>query len=85
MLEEAERALINYAQREDLGSELKVLQSREPKIKKTSTVYRLDPIFVDGTIRVGGRLDRLSISYEAKHLVLVPKESDLQTHFGGHS
>ena len=47
------------------------------EIKKSSTLYRLDPFLdQDGLIRVGGRLSKLQeFSGGFKHLVILPKKS----------
>lgn len=44
-------------------------------MKRSSSLYRLDP-FLDegGLLRVGGRLSQSSTPYEVKHPVILPKK-----------
>ena len=45
------------------------------KLKKSSTIYNLDPfVDADGLIRVGGRLKHSHVNNSCKHLVLLPKQ-----------
>ena len=44
-------------------------------VKKCSKIYKLDPRMEDGLLRVGGRLSRSSLPQEAKHPVILPKDS----------
>ena len=45
------------------------------KLKKSSTIYNLDPfVDADGLIRVGGRLKHSHLNNSCKHLVLLPKQ-----------
>ncbi|XP_033758237.1 uncharacterized protein LOC117340586 [Pecten maximus] len=78
ILERAEAALIKYEQRKYFAAESRILhqgngvQSR--KLKKTSKLFKMEPFVKDGVIRVGGRLERAEISYDAKHPVVLPRE-----------
>ena len=49
---------------------------RDLPMKKTSSLYRLDP-FLDenGVLRVGGRIRNAPVSYEIKHPVILPSKS----------
>ena len=40
---------------------------------KRSQLNKLNPIFVDGILRVGGRLERATISFNAKHPMILPQ------------
>ena len=42
-------------------------------VKKSSSIVKLDPILVNGILRVGGRLHHSSISSEARHPAILPK------------
>ena len=44
-------------------------------ISKNSAIYRLDSILVNGVLRVGGRLSLSNLPYDAKHPVILPKQS----------
>ncbi len=61
-------------------------------VSSTSSIAKLDPIMVDGLIRVGGRLQRAQIDSDTCHPVILPKNHrivDLITkfyhHVSGHS
>ncbi|XP_067655916.1 uncharacterized protein [Haliotis asinina] len=75
MLQNAENAVIGYIQRAHYSTELDMFRTGTQPVKKSSPLYRLDPILAKGLIRVAGRLQRAEISYESKHPVLIPKES----------
>ncbi|CAB4041165.1 Hypothetical predicted protein, partial [Paramuricea clavata] len=53
-------------------------RERNRQVKRTSTLYRLDP-FIDlvGLLRVGGRIRRASLPYDVKHPVIIPKSSHI--------
>ena len=52
--------------------------SEEAERKKSSQIYNLDPyIDEDGTIRVGGRLNKSNLNNECKHLIVLPKGSPI--------
>ena len=57
-----------------------------------SSIAKLDPILVDGLIRVGGRLQRAQIDSDARHPVILPKNHSIVNlitkfyhHVSGHS
>ena len=56
----------------------KLARKRNDAIKKTSSLYRLDP-FIDeeGLLRVGGRIRRASAPQCVKHPVIIPRKSHL--------
>ena len=43
-------------------------------MKKSSSIVKLDPVFVEGIICVGGRLHNSAIKKEAKHPVILLKD-----------
>lgn len=53
-------------------------QTRNEKLKETSSLFRLDP-FLDekGLLRIGGRLQKAPLAYEVKHPIVVPKKSHI--------
>ncbi|KAK3754770.1 hypothetical protein QZH41_007277 [Actinostola sp. cb2023] len=82
----AEMEILKYVQHQYFHEELSTL--REPKnanaepsnqariknaVKKASSIVKLDPILVDGLIRVGGRLQQAPIDAETMHPVILPK------------
>ena len=44
-----------------------------PHVKKNSCLRRLDPVLIDGLLRVGGRLDQASEPFDSKHQIIFPK------------
>ncbi|XP_068758151.1 uncharacterized protein [Montipora capricornis] len=73
-IEDAERAIIKATQSACFHDELTSLSSLQKVVKKSSGIFKLDPIFLDGIIRVGGRLRNSEIEPDAKHPVLLPKD-----------
>ena len=57
-------------------SELGKLRSGKG-VKRSSPLFRLDPILKDGLLCVGGRLARACIPPEAKHQIILPKSSHI--------
>ena len=48
--------------------------SREKVVKKSSSVFKLDPKLTQGLVRVGGRLQRAPINTDVMHPVILPKK-----------
>ncbi|KAL7869787.1 hypothetical protein AOLI_G00137750 [Acnodon oligacanthus] len=71
-LEKAEQAIVNYVQRQYFFEEISLLSDGKA-IKKTSPLYKLDPVMVNGTLRVGGRLSKSALPEETKHPAILPK------------
>ena len=46
-------------------------------MRKSSSIYRLDPFVDDGLLRVGGRLSRSSMPEETKHPIILPKDGSV--------
>ena len=73
-MEHSEKAIIKAVQGRSFHDELLSLTSSRREVKKSSSITKLDPILVDGVIRVGGRLHNSPIKQEAKHPVVLPKD-----------
>ena len=89
-MRKAEQAVLKSVQEEAFPEEIKILKSlgvsnddtsrestrrHNSSMKKTSSLYRLDPfIDEDGVLRVGGRIRNASISYDVKHPVILPSK-----------
>lgn len=78
----AERELLKHVQETNFPEELASCRgaivpasksTRGARVKKTSSIFTLDPVLIDGLLRVGGRLRRASIPEDAKHQVIIPK------------
>ncbi|XP_076122855.1 uncharacterized protein LOC143102946 [Alosa pseudoharengus] len=65
-LKEAEIVLIRHSQKEMYPEELASLQGKESQVKKSSPLYRLDPVLQDGVIRVGGRLNKSAMPEKSR-------------------
>ena len=89
-LQQAMAVIIKTVQEETFSVELKLQHSidassandgrqetrgRNQTLRKSSTLFRLDPfIDSDGILRLGGRLRRANMEYGEKHPVLLPKD-----------
>ena len=65
-LRAAELALITYKLWQCFGDVIQQMPNKVP-VSKQSSVMKLDPIVIDGIMRVGGRLDRALVGFEARH------------------
>ena len=76
-LQNAWKQLIRYVQQEAFPDEITRLQRRSSG-QSTSKIVKLaalSPFLADdGLLRVGGRLDRASISFDAKHPAIIPSK-----------
>ena len=86
----AELQIIRIVQNEAFQDEIQLLKGvnikspaadkdaskeRMKTVKKSSSLYKLDPFLdKDGVLRVGGRLRQSSIPYDVKHPVILPKK-----------
>lgn len=65
-VEEAERRIVKNVQNQTFPEELS-----SPNLSK-SPLAKLKPFVNNGVLRVGGRLDRVDLSYDAKHPMILP-------------
>lgn len=55
-------------------------QQKEAKVlKKSSKIFKLDPMVNKGLLRVGGRLRRAPINQDARHPIILPKKHHVVT------
>ena len=76
----AGKEIIRMAQRQRFQRQINAIniKERSVKLKKSSTIYNLDPFMgVDGLIKVGGRLKHSHINNSFKHSVLLLKQEKL--------
>ena len=68
---------LKQIQREDCKNDRDFAKARKSEIKKTSSLYRLDPFLgQDGLIRVGGQLSKSQeLPEDFKHPVILPRKS----------
>ena len=80
-LQQAGRDLIAYEQQQHFAPWMNALSSEKmlPASKdcKSSSLMKLDPVLIDGVMRVRGRLQKAPISFEAKHPIILPYVSHL--------
>ncbi|XP_063437322.1 uncharacterized protein LOC134718616 [Mytilus trossulus] len=90
-MQRAEIEIIKQLQSSSFSEEIAVLQSmgegktyedrqstriRNIQLKRTSSLYKLDPFLdSDGIIRVGGRIRRAEFNLAVKHPVIIPRHS----------
>ena len=58
---------------EELRSLTKSASNGVPHVEKSSCLRRLDPVLIDGLLRVGGRLGLASEPFDSKHQIILPK------------
>lgn len=65
-LEEAECLIVKEVQKESFKGET-------VPVKRSSPLRKLDPIMVNGILRVGGRLAKAAVEEDTKHPIILPK------------
>ena len=90
-LQSASREVVRVVQRECFHEEYVALKGGG-QVKSNSKLANLSPILVNDVIRVGGRIHRAPIAFEAAHPVVLPKSHPVSTlivryyhHILGHS
>ena len=88
-MQKAEAAIIGFIQKQAYPEEIEHLtktrqadadtgrQQKYQGVKKSSSVRKLDPVYKDGLLRVGGRLSKAALPEDTKHPVILPKESNV--------
>ena len=78
ILERAEMSIIRHVQSQHFGKELQMPTKPDTlQSKGLNRLSKFDPILNNGVKHVGGRSERATVSYEAKHPVIIPKESHI--------
>ena len=75
-MENAERAIIYYEQRQHYKEERSLLEKGKD-CSRGSSLYKLDPIDDCGILRVGGRTRKMAMPMELKHPMIIPKHSHI--------
>ena len=77
-LKEAELNIVRYVQKLCFSDAYRSMScgSRRP-ILKSSLLYKLSPIMIDGVLRVGGRLNRAYLNFDVKHPIILPTDHHL--------
>nr|XP_054593653.1 uncharacterized protein LOC129160674 [Nothobranchius furzeri] len=76
-LKEAENAIIAFCQQERFSEEITALTAGKAEVSKKSSIYKLDPVFQDGFLRVGGRLSKSAIPETTKHPCILSKDQHI--------
>jgi hypothetical protein len=75
-LEEAEVYWIKSAQQDRFGVEIESLSKGRPAAQ-ASRIADLNPQLVNGILRVGGRIDKAELPWEAKHPIILDHGHDI--------
>ena len=71
----AEASLIRYVQRKCFSKCFsRLVRGSVGTIPKSSLFYKLNRIFIDGLVRVGGRLNRAYLDFEVRHPTILPEK-----------
>ena len=73
---DAEREVIMFNQSRAFAEERRAIEKGNC-VKKSSVLAKLDPILVNGLLRVGGRLSRAPLHDDSKHQIIIAKDSPL--------
>lgn len=71
---EAETSIIRFTLWERFHNEIVSLTSGKSKVKRESSIYKLDPVLEGGLLRGGGRLNRASMPEDVKHPLILSKD-----------
>lgn len=81
-LQEAQFIIIGQVQKQSF-KEFEAMKhqdhSKRPALKRSSALRKLDPVYSEGLLRVGGRIRRANIPRELAHPVLLPKSHHIVT------
>lgn len=72
-LQDASLEIVRLVQVESFPDEYNALKSQRP-VKKTSPLSPLNPIMVDGIMRVGGRIRNAPLPPDVKHPMILPRD-----------
>ena len=73
-LQRSEMLIFKTVQQKHFKSEISQISGGKT-VPRKNKLRKLDPVWIDGILRVGGRLSRSSLEYESKHPIIMPKES----------
>lgn len=72
-LKNAEMAIIKFCQKGRFADEFDSLQDGR-SVSKSSSLFKLCPVLMDGVLRVGGRLSRADMPEDTKHPIILSKD-----------
>ena len=78
-LRDAEMTIVRWVQARTFALEMTSLESGNGCLTKSNRLAPLDPIIVNGIVRVGGRIGKAPVSEDVKHPVLLPLDSPVSS------
>lgn len=75
----AENVIIQYCQMDRFSDEITALKKGTSGVRKSSHIYKLDPVLKEGLLRVGGRLRKGAMPEDTKHSVILAKDQHIST------
>ena len=78
-LRDAEMTIVRWVQARSFALEMASLESGNGCLTKSNRLAPLDPIIVNGIVRVGGRIGKAPVSDDVKHPVLLPLDSPVSS------
>lgn len=75
-LTKAETEIVKFCQKQGFKEEVTMLKEQQ-RVKKGSSLYKLNPVLQDGVMRVGGRLNHAAMPDDSKHPAILPKNSHI--------
>lgn len=70
----AEDAIIRYRLQQRFSEDISAPSSKKATVSRCRAIYKLDPFLEDGLLRVGGRLNKVSMPEESNHRPILSKE-----------
>lgn len=70
-------SIIRYCQQQRLNVEISSLLSGKGTVNRQSSTYKLNPIWKDGLLRVGGRQSKGAMPLEEKHPLVLSKDQHI--------
>ncbi|XP_074608709.1 uncharacterized protein LOC141863129 [Acropora palmata] len=80
-MKRAEKAILKNVQQTAFPAEVHQLigPGDSKHVRRSSPLFKLDPVLRNGLLRVGGRLSCASISLDAKHQIILPKNNHVSS------
>lgn len=72
----AETEIVKHCQKQGFKEDLAMLKECQ-RVKKSSSLQKLNPVLQDGVIRVGGGFSRATMSDDSKQQAILPKDSHI--------
>ena len=72
-METAENEILSCVQRQHFKDDINSLVDSTSVVKKSSPIFKLDPVVIEGLLRVGGRLKNAQLNFNARHPIILPK------------